>query len=255
VSEQPAPSISSLNQLRARIGRFSPFQRQGMFGLAEIFALVISLLILIMIVGSYFYFLVPARSRLAAAQAERSRLQNQLRNDQDLVKQGQSTEATVEKIAESLDTFENRYLLGRDHGRTRLYDVLNELITKDELRNTSGPAYTTLEPAGSKTAASGSKSANAKWQSIYPGISINLTVEGQYQSLRRFVRDLEASKQFIIINAVELERSTEANTTLAAEGSQPAGPRPSLISLRLDMATYFNRSTGETSETSEAVKH
>jgi len=74
-----------------------------------------------------------------------------------------------------------------------------------------------------------------------------VTIEGQYQNLRHFVRDIESSKQFIIINAVELERATESNTQPTAESS-PLKSGSALVSLRLDMATYFQR-TGGASET------
>jgi len=90
---------------------------------------------------------------------------------------------------------------------------------------------------GSKVSA-GSKAANTKWQSVYPGIAISVTLEGPYQNLRRFVHDIEASKQFIIINTVELEPATESNQ--AAEATSGAG-KPSLVSLRVEMTTYFQR--------------
>ena len=115
-----------------------------------------------------------------------------------------------------------------------LYEELNQLIRSNGLRNTSGPTYAGLEPIGSKTqqASAGSNSAAARWQSIYPGIAVNVTVEGSYQSLRHFVRDIEASKQFLIINAVELERATESNA-LPTTGSGAPKPGSTQVSLRL----------------------
>ena len=255
MSEQPAttPRPLSRDPIRVRLNRFRVSRHRRMFGIAEIIGLAGSAVILIAVIISYFYFLMPARSRLSTLQLERSRLQNQLRNAQDVVRQDQSTEAAVENIRQSLDTFETKRLIGRSQGRMDLYHVLNELIRKNGLRNTSGPTYTTLDPAGSKISVSAVKSASTKWQSVYPGIAISLTVEGQYESLRRFVRDVEASKQFIIINAVELERATETNAAVSAEGS--AGSRGSLVSLHLDMATYFRRGTGEDDVQVEALEH
>jgi Tfp pilus assembly protein PilO len=112
------------------------------------------------------------------------------------------------------------------------------------LRNTAGPNYTPLEPAGSKNGTTGARTANTKWQSIYPGIAISVTVEGPYQNLRRFIRDIETNRQFVIINSVELERSTE-NSAPPADGASGAAPRGSLVSLRLEMATYFQRGSTE----------
>jgi Tfp pilus assembly protein PilO len=229
--------------VRAGLKNLNFAREQRIVGPAEIVGLAGSLLILLLVVVSYLYFLVPANSRLDERQSERSRLQTQLRTSQDAVQQGESTEAAVRKITTSLDDFESQQLLGVDRGRMGLYDNLNLLIHKNGLRNTSGPTYTPLEAAGSKAGTTGAKAANTKWQSIYPGIAISVTVEGPYQNLRHFIRDLETNKQFVIINSVELERSTESNNSPLAEGEPTSAPRGSLVSLRLEMATYFQRSS------------
>ncbi|HVQ36051.1 MAG TPA: GspMb/PilO family protein, partial [Pyrinomonadaceae bacterium] len=207
----------------------------------ELIALGVSLVVLMLVVVSYLYFLVPARSRVDSLQSERTRLQSQLRNSQNSVRLGLSTDATVQNITHSLDAFESDRLIAVNVGRMSLYDSINQLMRKNGLRNTSGPTYTPLDPKGLKTGANASRSANTKWQSIYPGISISLTVEGQYQNLRRFVRDIEASRQFVIINSVELERATETNGAATPEGDQAGVTSGALVSLRLEMATYFQR--------------
>ena len=141
-----------------------------------------------------------------------------------------------------------------------LYSVLNNLIKSNGLRNTAGPTYSPLDPVGTKSQGqptiTAEKQSNAKWQSIYPGIAVSVTVEGPYQNVRHFVRDIEMSRQFLIINAVELERVTQSGGTadqpIISPGA-PSGPRGStlpptpagssgtLVSLRLDLATYFQR--------------
>jgi hypothetical protein len=202
---------------------------------------------------SYLYFLVPARSRLDARESERSLRQTQLRTSQEVVSKGRSTEATVQDITQSLDDFETKKLVGANSGRMTLYDSLNLLIRKNGLRNTSGPTYTTLEPAGSKATATGARSANTKWQSIYPGIAISVTIEGPYANLRRFIQDIETNRQFVIINSVELERATETNSLPLAEGAPTGAARGALVSLRLEMATYFQRASTEDSATDSAI--
>ena len=234
----PAPS-NQKRQLSARFTSLRVSRQGGVFGIAEIIGLAGALLILVLVIVSYLYFLVPDRSRRAALELERARLQNQLRNSQDLLARGQSTDLTVHNITQSLEAFETAGLVDANRGRMGLYDSLNSLIRKNGLRNTSGPSYTPLEPVGSK-ASPGSRTANTKWQSIYPGIAISVTVEGPYQNLRRFVHDIETSKQFVIINTVELERATESS---GASDTGTAGA--SLVSLRLEMTTYFQRAGAE----------
>ena len=249
----PTGSRSKRDRIRATFNNLSP-REQRLFGPAEIIGLAGSVLILLLVVVSYLYFLVPANSKLVGLQAQRSLLQARLKDLQSMVKRGESTEASVQKINQSLDEFESGHLLGSDSGRMALYDSLNVLIRKNGLRNTSGPTYTTLESSNSKASSTGSRSANTKWQSVYPGIAISVTVEGQYQNLRRFVSDLEANQQFIIINSVELERSTETNNLLPAEGEPTTGARVSPVSLRLEMTTYFQRSARDNGTVNSTVQ-
>jgi Tfp pilus assembly protein PilO len=225
-----------------KLQRIRKSRRSGMLGVSEIIALGGSVIVLLMVLLGYFYFLLPAQSNLLDRQTERSRLQNQQRSSEDRVLKERDTQSIVDKITGSLVEFEDNRLPTRNQGRMSLYDELNQLIHTNGLRNTSGPSYSPLESLDSKKSTTGAKSAGAKWRSVYPGIGVSLTVEGSYQNLRRFIRSLEASKQFIIINAVELERATETNT---AESASTTGARGSLVSLRLDMATYFKRESVE----------
>lgn len=245
MSQQPPPPTTQKREFRARFNSLRVSRQSGVFGLAEIIGLAGSLLILVLVVVAYLYFLVPARSRRATLELERARLQSQLRTSQEVLMRGQTTDVTVHNITQSLDAFENTGLADANRGRMGLYDSLNSLIRKNGLRNTSGPTYTPLEPIGSKVSA-GSRAANTKWQSIYPGIAISVTVEGPYQNLRRFVRDIETSKQFVIINTVELERATESSIA-AASDTGGTGSHSSVVSLRLEMTTYFQRAGAESS--------
>lgn len=256
MSEQTPRTRRSIqgDRIRAGFKNLGFAREQQILGPAEIIGLAGSLLILLLVVVSYLYFLAPANSRLDALHSERSRLQTQLRNSETVVREGETTEAAVQKITQSLNDFESQQLLGADRGRMGLYDSLNVLIRKNGLRNSSGPTYTPLEAAGSKAGATGTKSANTKWQSIYPGIAISVTVEGPYQNLRRFVRDLETNTQLIIINSVELEQSTESYSLPSAQGEPTSAPRGTQVSLRLDMATYFQRGSAENNATNVVAR-
>ncbi len=231
-------------QFKANLQRLRASRKQGMFGVAEILGLGTSVLLLLLVVIGYIYFLVPARTRLETLQLERTRLQTQLRSSQEIIRQGHDTQSTVTKITESLNEFQSYHLSNAGQGRMGLYGELNQLIRKNGVRNTAGPAYTPLLSSATKRSPGETRSASTKWQSVYPGIAVSLTVEGSYQSLRRFIRDLEFSKQFIIINAIELERATETNSAASVE-TGAAAARNSMVSLRLDMATYFQLGAAE----------
>jgi Tfp pilus assembly protein PilO len=246
----PDSSNTRGSQYKERVRQFVGSRRGKMFGVAEAVALGGSLLVLTLVLLSYFFFLVPARSRVASLAQDRKLLQTNLQTLQGVVRNDQSTTDTVHRITSSLTRFETDNLMRSDLGRMELYEQLNQLIIKNGLRNTSGPTYTALDPEGTKS--TGGKTTTTKWQSFYPGVAVMVTVEGQYENVRRFVRDIERSKQFVVINEVELQRARDNNAPVSAAGpsseddSAPApgagsGTRGSLVSLQLSMATYFQR--------------
>ncbi len=228
-----------------RVRMFLDSRRGKMFGLAEVAALAGSCLILALVLLSYLYFLVPARLRVTTTNADLKQLQTNLQTLKGVVTEDRNTKDTVQKISTSLSRFESDFLMRQDLGRMALYDELNQLIIKNGVRNTSGPTYAELEPQGTKT--TGGKNTQTKWQTFYPGVMVVVTVEGSYENLRRFIRDVERSKQFVVINEVELQRARDTNAPVSVEGAAPAegepgtGSRGSLVSLQLSLATYFQR--------------
>jgi len=244
--------------------RFDQIRRSptlNIIGLPELIGLACAALLAILVVFSYFYFYLPAGIRLRNAEQQRQQLTAVLKSSNVALQQGMDTKESVDRIGASLKTFEEDWLSAQESGRMSLYTVLNKLIKSNGLRNTAGPTYSALDPVGTKQQVqptiTAEKQSNAKWQSIYPGIAVSVTVEGPYQNIRHFVRDLEASHQFLIINAVELERVTQSGVTQdqpvitpapATLGRNATSPKPltggntTLVSLRMDLATYFQRS-------------
>jgi hypothetical protein len=253
-------------QIRLRFEQMKRSPGLNILGIPELIGLAGAALLALITVFAYFYFLAPAHSRLISAQLERDRLQGQLRASEVNFKEGTDTRATIDKINASLEDFESNWLAAPGAGRMSLYTELNNLIRGNGLRNTSGPTYATLAAVGSKNlvqpTASATQQSNAKWQTIYPGIAVTVTVEGTYQNIRRFVREIETGRQFLIINAVELESVTQSGVLpdvspaepraaptrsgrAAVPPTQPSGTRGTLVSLRLDMATYFRHGDAE----------
>ena len=226
----------------SRMSEFLRSRRGKMFGVAEVAALTGSCVVFALVLLSYLYFLVPARSRVASLNADKRQTLTNLQTLDKVVGTERDSKQHVDQVAASLVKFENDYLMRPDQGRMELYAELNQLIIKNNLRNTSGPTYTPLEPAGEKS--SSGKTVVTKWQSFYPGIAVMVTVEGEYQNVRRFIRDVEGSKQFVVINEVELQRATQNNEPASADGTAGSGTRASLVTLQLNMATYFQRPNG-----------
>lgn len=235
----PPPARPMRTNVSARFGTLVTSRKSGMFGVAEIIAVAGSCFILLLVLLSYLYFMIPVRSRRTALIAERAQLQTNLKKSEEILSGKKNTQDTVQRITDSLTEFETVSLQRQDQGRMELYDQLNQLIVKNGLRNTSGPTYTPLDPTGSK--ATPGKSTSTKWQTAYPGIAVAVTVEGPYQNIRHFIKDIERSRQFVIINEVELQRATQSDGGAAVSAESGSGTKGSLVSLQLSMATYFQR--------------
>ena len=236
---EPQSANTSASGYKMRMSEFLLSRRGKMFGIAEVVALAGSCFVLVLVLLSYLYFLVPARSRVTSLNADRKQTLANLEKLNEVVGKESDTKQHVDRVTASLNKFETEYLLRPDEGRMDLYEELNQLIVKNGLRNTSGPTYTPLDPAGTKSTSG--KTVVTKWQSFYPGIAVMVTVEGEYQNVRRFIRDVERSRQFVVINEVELQRATQTNAPASADGGGGSGTRGSLVTLQLNMATYFQR--------------
>jgi hypothetical protein len=250
-------------------------RQRSALGISEVAGLAASAVMVAAVVIAYFSFLVPARIRLERTQNERLQLQERIRAKTEGVKAGSDKETSLRQISDSLTDFEANSLDMHTQGRLELVTTVNDLIRENNLRNTSGPAFVGLEPLGQNgklAPGSVTRSGNAKWQSFYPGIGVSVTLEGQYPNLRHFIRDLEANKQFLIINSVQLENATGAQAPpppvvpaprgtgqpigAPPEGALPTpGSKTSLVSLQLDMVKYFRREVADTGAPTSPTAH
>jgi len=240
VEMQTEPRSGSTRVYRSRVSEFLASRRGKMFGVAEVVALAGSCFVLALVLLSYLYFLIPARARLASLNTDLKQTQTNLQTLGNVFNKDQNTKQVVDKTTSSLNKFETEHLMRAEEGRMDSFRELNELMVKNNLKNTSGPTYTPLDPAGTKS--NSGKTVMTKWQSFYPGTAVMVTVEGEYQNVRRFIRDIERSRQFVVINEVELQRASQNNAPASAEeGGAGSGTRGSLVTLQLSMATYFQR--------------
>jgi Tfp pilus assembly protein PilO len=258
--------------LRARLGGLNITRRRGALGVPEIAALGVAALLLMTAVLSYLFLLAPQRSRKDALEAERGDLQRKLLDQQSILGQGQDTQQRVSEILTSLNDFQVGKLGQAASGSKTVIEEMNRLIVKNKLRISGGVSFTQLQetaPGADQNQSRRREEGGQRIvQSVFPGIGVTLTVEGTYANLRHFIRDIEADRQFVVIDAVELEGVTDSNASapspvaagqvpLPAQGQPGAAaalPAPStpsrgaLVSLRLDMAAYFRRANSEATQ-------
>lgn len=177
----------------------------GMWGTPEIGAVAAGALAVAMALVAYFFWVVPSNNLLVKNKAEADRLETELVTAKTKYGEITSTESQVSKIVESIDDFEARFLPATSTGQAALYQRLNALIGAYGLVNTTGPDYVPLETADNKASGqSEEERGRSKFRSIYPGVYATMTLEGSYQNLRRFIREIETGREFIVVSAVEL---------------------------------------------------
>jgi len=251
----------------------------GMWGNAEIATVGLGMLAILATIILFVFVVLPAQKELDDTKKKRDSLETEViavRNKYGTIT---TTEARVAELVNSANDFETRFLPIAANGRTALYQRINGLISAYGLINTTGPDYAPLEIAGETGGqVSDAERGRAKFQSLFPGVYVTTTVEGSYQNLRRFIREIETSDQFVVISAVELQPSEneEKNKTNAVAQvnnvqiqpnnpngfppppqtfeqtiTQPQSPQQKVtrgkthgetVSLRLEMAAYFRRS-------------
>ncbi|HEU4594766.1 MAG TPA: hypothetical protein VFS10_06325 [Pyrinomonadaceae bacterium] len=243
--------------VRARFERLRGSRRCSALGLPEVAALAAAALLLLTAILSYLFLLVPQRMRAQTLETDRADLQKLLASTQTTIGTSRSTEESVNEILGSLQNFEIEHLgEGSSVGLRNVVSELNRLILKNKLRISGGIQYVQLQetvPGAEKPQQQTRREEGGARvvQSIFPGIGVTLTVEGSYANLRRFVRDVEADRQFVVINTVELEGVTDTSAPVVvtppdgtdpnAAAAAPSSTRGTLVSLRLDMAAYFRR--------------
>lgn len=242
----------------------------GMWGPFEIAAVAIGFMVLMASIFVYFFWVLPAQQDLVRNRSEADRLEAELASARTKYGDITSTESQVAKIVASMDDFEARFLPIAAYGRPALYQRLNSLIGAYGLVNTSGPDYAPLEAADvSSDRQSEEEKGRAKFRSLFPGVYVTTTVEGSYQNLRRFIREIETGREFIVVSAVELapsdtESKKETINVVEVKPAAVSGPngfpainpstqgtstvrRPQgkthgeTVTLRIEMAAYFRR--------------
>jgi Tfp pilus assembly protein PilO len=225
----------------------------------------------------YLFWVVPANAEVKRHKDLRNQLDNELKEANTKFGNITTTKARVEELVNSVDYFERNYLPVAETGRTALYQRINALILAYGLINTTGPDFSPLDTINAKQSQQNEQEKGRnKFQSLFPGVYVSMTVEGPYQNLRRFMREIESSGQFVIISTVELEAAEGSNqdepkvnepqvlVQLPNDPRNPDGspkyvpkptPKPTpkskqpqgksrgeAVSLHLEMAAYFRRS-------------
>lgn len=239
----------------------------GMWGVPEAIAAAVGALAVLGALLVFIFFVVPSNREVSKNRAESDRLGQELVSAQSKYGQITDTKTRVNELLTSVDDFEVRFLPLATNGRTSIYQRINGLIGAYGLINTTGPDYQPLETVDRSDGNNQSEEERGRerFRSLFPGVYVTMTLEGSYQNLRRFIRELETGNEFVIVSSVELAPSdseqkktenkpqtagvqTDANgmpigpATVVEPANKPKGKmHGEVVALRLELAAYFRR--------------
>lgn len=205
----------------------------GMWGQSEIATVGLGMLAILAVIILVVLVVMPAQKELEKNKAERDRLEAELISSRGKYGDITTTEARVAELIASVDDFETRFLPVGTIGKSALYQRINGLIGAYGLVNTTGPDYAPLQIADNRRGQeTESERGRAKFQSLFPGVYVTMTIEGSYQNLRRFIREMETGNQFVVISAIELEPAETENKENDGNESKPNVARQQINNAR-----------------------
>ena len=223
----------------------------------EIVFLVAALLFASFVAFFYFYKVQPLGSDLEARQQQIKDLRARIEKLNTDEKKRSTQASNAEKILESLRGFES-YLKPDERGTTQIINEIDDLAKTHQVFNdlsTYRPEKADepqLDENGNPIPQPARRDKKPK---IYPILGIDTTVIGDYSNLRRFLSDLERSKQFLIINALAFQGGDEKIARQLSKGGKQIqlSPESIPVQLRIELDTYFQPPAATASVTTPAV--
>jgi hypothetical protein len=194
---------------------------------------------------AFFYFnrVQPLGSELVARQERIKQLNARLEKMNTDERKRRDQASNAEKILESLRTFD-AYLKPDERGMT---EVINEIDRLGQVHKIIGggslyrveEAEELVDENGNPVPQPANKDKKPK---IYPSLGIDTTVIGDYPNLRRFLSELERSRQFLVINSLAFQGGDEKVTRQLAKGGkqlQLSSPDALPVTLKIEFDTFF----------------
>jgi Type II secretion system (T2SS), protein M subtype b len=229
---------------RARLSRVE----SAVLGGAILFAVSVAIL--------YSYEVAPLGFKVAARQRQIQDLRAQIEGENIKEKKRRDQASNAEKILESLRNFDGR-LTPDESGMTQIINEIDSLSVSHKVV-ASDSNYRPEEADELKPDENGNPKLQAsrdKKPKIYPNLGVETTVIGDYPNLRRFLSDLERSKQFLIINALTFQGGDEKVARQFAKGGKQIqlSPESIPVSLGLELDTYFQSPSAAAATNTPAV--
>jgi hypothetical protein len=224
------------------VGRARSAIGRARLSFVEIAFLSAALLIASAAAAFYSYKVLPLGYMVSTRQREIKDLKARIEKLNIEEKKRLDQAANAEKILESLSGFESR-LISDERGMTQIINEIDALSVTHKLLG-SDSSYRVEEADEPQLDENGNPKPRPnrdKKPKIYPNLGVETTVIGDYPNLRRFLSDLERSKQFLIVNALAFQGGDERILRQVSKGGKQLqlSPEAVPVSLKIELDTYF----------------
>ena len=231
-------------QVRERISRVdvgSPRVKTLPFGLSwvEILGLTVALIVVAVAVTRYWAALRPEQARLHQLEKQLADQQRDIIQSTDGVSSTTSPSDVAQQALDSLEQFKTGHLKRLQSGEIELLNEVNALAKKSSVQLISGIDTTRRITGQTEEDAAAQKKASTKRKAeeileVFPALAARFSVSGEYANLRTFITALESSKQFLLVNTVNITNQ-EGKTTGRGRRVEAAGG----LMLSIEMTAYF----------------
>ena len=232
-------------QVRERISRVdvrSPRVKSLPFGLSwvEILSLTVAVIVVAVAVTRYWTALRPEQVRLHQLEQQLADQQRDLVLNSGGVTTTTSPGDVAQQTLDSLDQFKTNHLKRLQSGEIELLNEVNALAKKSSVQLMSGIDTTRKLPGQIEgDADAGQKKASKQRKpeeilGVFPALAARFSVSGEYTNLRSFISALEGSKQFLLVNTVNITNQ-EGRITGRSRRIEAAGG----LMLSIEMIAYF----------------
>jgi hypothetical protein len=227
--------------------------RRARLSIFEISALAVALVFALTVTFLYLTRIQPLRNQVAELQTRQQNLLTQLGKVSVEQRRAAEQSANAEKILDSLTKFEES-LKADGSGMTQILNEIDGLCTSHKILS-GGSTYNFIEPVLPKDENDNVIRVNREKIDFYPVFGIDTTVTGDYRNLRRFIFDLERSKQFLVIKSVQFQgegdrygrtNGNPGNPNPQQQKIQLSSPEAIPVSLKIEMDTYFQKPSVKT---------
>jgi hypothetical protein len=197
---------------------------------------------------AYFYIgeVQPLNGRIEELKTQQQQMLLKAGADKKRLADMEKQRNNAERILSSLATFE-AYLRSGQTGKAAIIDEFDALAKKHKIL-TGDFAFRPVEaqPLVDEKGQPLKDAIRNERVNVYPALGIDTSVIGDYPNLRRFLAELEKSRQFLIVNAVTFQGEGDKIKLAAATGGK--GRMPQLddpnsipVTLKIEMETYFRK--------------